>query len=101
LKLTHWILKLTIYEVIIDITCLSVEYDDFDSFISDKFELFAVISCLSKPFVDLRVINPCFPPMSILISGSITLFQVPKVPMREYIVVTVYSKCGVYLFSES
>jgi hypothetical protein len=99
--LTHWILKLTIYEVIVDVTCLSVKNDDLDNFISDKIELFAVIACLSKPLVDLRVINPCFPPMSILIGGSITLFQVSKVPMREYVVVTIYSKCGVYLFSES
>jgi hypothetical protein len=87
--------------MIVNITCLSVKNNDLYNSISDKIELLAVVAGQSEPLIDLRVINPCFPPMSILIRSSITLFQVPKVPMREYVVVSIDSKSGVYLFSES
>jgi hypothetical protein len=87
--------------VIVNITCFSVKNNDFDNFIGDKIELFAIVTCQSESLIDLRVIYPSFPPMSILISSSITFFQVSEVPMREYVVVAINSKGGVYLFCES
>ncbi len=74
LKLTHWILQLTIHKVIVNVTCLSVKNDNFNKLISDQLELLAVVTGLSKLFINLWVINPCLPPMSILICSGISFF---------------------------